>query len=330
MSVFSVNTLSSWTIDYFSDSFSGVDKISDSSNITIDQGQATLEDIGGQYESSGYLVSINILPGDLINWEEFSWNDNELANTQITYQVLYFDGENWFLIPDAALPGNSSGFGASPLDLSGLNVGVYGELKIKANLSTGDTALTPILYDWQISWKTTAAVSIPNVTFHLQGEKIIGKDEFEEPIYEYSEDHVSDGSGQITISDLEWDSYTFSVDPLAGLDLKDINPYPQPIGLSPDVTLSVNLYLEAQNSVFITVQDDETEDGIFSAEVRLFNSGLGYDVTQYTDEQGETYFIPLDSAVYNVEIEGPGCSSYSGTISVSGYGFEIINLQRIE
>lgn len=324
VSSFSVETLSPWGMDYFSDSFLDSNKISEFSDVVIGESEVKLATADGGYKDSGYLVSTVIEPATLINWQEFSFSDSEPAGTQILYRVFYFDGENWVLIPDADLPDNSAGFGASPVNLSGLDIITYSQLKIKANFSTTDPATSPVLYDWQVSWKSSEATLIANINFHLQGAKIIGKNGAEQPVYKYSQDHTSSSAGRIAISNLEWDSYTFSVNSATGLDLENINPSPQPIGLAPDVSLEVALYLESQNSLLIAVQDIDTTDPIFSAEVKLDGK------VQYTNEDGQTYFIPLEIATYNLEISAPGYSDSSSTVSVSGDEIKIINLQQLE
>lgn len=171
---------------------------------------------------------------------------------------------------------------------------------------------------------------IHNVTFKLTGAKIIGLDSDENPVYKYSQDHTTNGPGKIDIPNLEWDSYTFSVDKVAtGLDLIAIESPPgteivQPLDLSPDMHQDVRLVLKAQNSLLVAVQDIETGEPIFSAEVSLDAN------TQYTDEDGQTYFIPLEAADYTLEVQAPGYSDYAGIVSISGDEMKIINLQQIE
>ncbi|MBM3250640.1 MAG: carboxypeptidase regulatory-like domain-containing protein [Candidatus Nealsonbacteria bacterium] len=329
LSSFSVETLSPWGLGYFSDSFLNENKISELLELVVSGGQVQLatDDVG--YKEAGFLASVAIAPDNLIIWKDFSFNDLEEAETQISYNVLYFDGENWVLIPDTDLSGNSTGFMVSPVDLSGLDVNNYSQLKVKANFSTTNPEKTPILYDWQVSWKNSQATPIANISFNLQGAKLIGKDGDEQPVYKYSQNHTTGGDGRTNIPNLEWDSYTFFINPAIGLKLEDTEPSPQPIGLNPETSLTVILYLKAQNSLLVAVQNIETGEPIFSANVRLYNDS-GFDIVQYTDEKGETYFIPLEADTYTIEVQASGYSNYSSAVSVSGDETKIINLEQIE
>jgi len=129
---------------------------------------------------------------------------------------------------------------------------------------------------------------------------------------------------------LEWDSYTFSVDPESGLDLVGIVPSEHPIGLPPDSSIDVSLYLDSQDSLLLSVQDSITLEPVFSGEARLYNTGLNYDKVQYTDKKGQTYFVPLEPAVYDLEVSSAGYSSVLTSVSVSGAKTKTINLERVE
>ncbi len=330
VSSFSVDTLSTWGTDNFSDSFFDESKISATSSAVIIGGEINLASTTETgYASFGYAVSQTITPLNLDKWQEFSWNDfEEPATTTIKYQALYFNGLNWVTVPDATLAGNEGGFTNSPVSLTNLATTTYPELRIKANLSTSDASTTSAVYSWQVTWLTANATPIGNTTFNLQGAKIVGLDASEQSIYKYSVNHTTNSSGHKDISSLEWDSYTFSVAPETGLDLIGTDPSPQPIGLVPSVNQAVKLYLDSQNSLLVTVQNSETLAPVFSASVRLYKTG--YDKTQYTDEKGQTLFIPLTVGAYNLEVQAPAYSPYSGSISISGDNTKIINLEQIE
>lgn len=330
VSAFSVNTLSPWGSESFSDSFNDESKISEKSNVAISGGEVNLATSSEGELFSGYLISASTSPANLLQWDEFSFSDSEPENTDLKYQIYYASGTEWYLIPETDLSGNSVGFDASPVDLSNLATATYSQLKLRGNLSTNSATTTPALFDWQVSWLTSAATPIPNVTFNLRGEKIIGLDASDNPVYKYSIATASDAAGRKDLADLEWDSYTFSAATETGLDLVNTDPSPQPIGLSPNTTLPVKLYLEAENSLLLTIQNIETLEPIFSAIVRIYNSGSGYDKTQYTDEKGQTHFIPLAVATYNLEVSAPGYSSASTTVWVSGDVTKTVKLKQLE
>lgn len=190
------------------------------------------------------------------------------------------------------------------------------------------------LSTFSINTISLSEIEIPDVSFSLQGEKIIGKDISENPIYKYTDSHVSDSNGYIEIQGLEWDSYNFSIDEESGLDLVDIKiddiSTEQPIGLAPETNLLVNLYLEAENSFLINIQNASTTEPIFSAQARLYNIALDYDKIQHTNQNGQTYFIPLETGLYNLETSASGYLDYNTSVNISGDVTKIIGLEQVE
>lgn len=322
---FSVDTLSPWGFDNFSDSFSNQDKISEINNLEVTDDEVKLV----SPHIDGFLISISIEPESLEGWYELSFSDLEPANTDLKYQIYYYTDENWELVPDDPyLPGNSAGFDDSPVDLSGLDITTHSQLQLHGNFHR-DTADddSPILYDWQVSWITSEATSMPLATFNLRGEKIIGTDASEDPVYKYSITTNSDSSGYINIPYLEWDLYTFSTEGTS-LDLVDINPSPQPINLLPTITQPVILYLQAENSLLVSVLDNNTGEPVFDASVRLYK--VGYNTTQYTNDKGQTYFIPLEVETYNLEVRALNYSDFDTTVNISGDHTQIFLLEQTD
>jgi len=326
LSAFSIETKSSRGKTSFEDNFDNADKISEQSNIVVSNGEVTLAKTNGDYFSSGYLISTDISSPNLQGWEQFSWVESVPAASDIIYQLLYFDTDisEWTLIPNEDLPNNSTGLGPSPVELSTLDCVVYNTLRAKATLSTADLSQTPTLLEWKVSYFTRVANPV-TATFTLRGEKLVGKDEAEEPIYKYPPSrHIIVYSGEI--SDLEWDTYNFSDFSINDEDVELEEGIPgeiQPDGsltvaLSPNTTQLSTLFLSAENTLLVKVKDSETSNPIFSANVRIYNFGLAYDKTQQTNEGGETFFIPLEEATYNLEITAEGYQVYTGQINVLG------------
>jgi hypothetical protein len=82
-------------------------------------------------------------------WGSLSWNDNETTG-DIRYRIEYLAGSTWTLVPDADLPGNSSGFGTGPVSLLSLSPTTYNQIRVRANLT--NIGGTPRLLDWTIAW----------------------------------------------------------------------------------------------------------------------------------------------------------------------------------
>lgn len=329
ISSMSIKTLSNYGQEFFFDSFFDENKISEKENVLISNGQATLATTSQGYLSSGRLISIEIFPLNLIEWQEFSFTDEEPTDTDLKYQIYYASGTEWVLIPDSDLLGNSTGFDHSPVNLSSLATTTYQKLKIKANFSTDYASSTPILKDWQISWKSSLSIPIDNVIFNLRGDKIIGKDSSENPIYKYSTTTTSDFKGEKNLQNLEWDIYYFSnfQKDSQNLDLATSTPE-HPVSLGPNENLEVKIYLESQNSLLLTVKDLVSLEPIFSATTTL--SATGFEKTQYTDQNGQTIFIPLEEKIYSLSVESPGYFSTSTTIYVSGKTTKFIKLSSPE
>ena len=100
--------------------------------------------------------------------------------------------------------------------------------------------------------------------------------------------------------------------------------------LLPDTNQSVILHLRAENSFLLTVLDGTTGNPVLGAGVRLYNTGLGYDTVQYTNEKGQTYFIPLEAANYNLEVRALNYADFDIMVSVSGDNSELISLEQTD
>lgn len=78
----------------------------------------------------------------------FSSTGSGTTTLQIQYQT---GGGLWELIPDVDLPGNSTGFTSSPVDLTGVDVATYPVIRLFATLQCA-AASCPSLDDWTVEW----------------------------------------------------------------------------------------------------------------------------------------------------------------------------------
>lgn len=332
-STFNIRTLSPESADRFVDTFVDETKILEKNNIDVFVGQAKLAKVGGEtyYHNSGHLISEEVDSDILVSWNNFYFSDSEPANTSIVYQILFYDsfGGIWDVVP---------GFGAiteSPVDLSGLDIATYPKLKIRGDFTTTDTDFSPLLEDWQITWTTSAPITIGNVDFSLLMEtdlddapKVVGTDIGDNSIYKYEQSHSTNSSGSLSFNAMEFGKYIFSDFSIGGSAInlrEDLSP--QPVVLEPGTTQAVDLYLESMNSLFVQVGDKISGDPISLAPVKLSNAGLGYDITQFTDTNGRTLFIPLEPEIYNLEVSTTGYATSTDSVVVSGAVEQIVEME---
>lgn len=161
---------------------------------------------------------------------------------------------------------------------------------------------------------TQTCTPVGNIDFSLKGSKLIGTNP---DVPKYNTTHVTDATGQKTISNLEWDTYdlllTDSVYDLAG------TVPPMPLILNPNANQNLKLTVQTKNpnSLLVTVKDAGTQLPLSDADVRL--QGAGFDTTLTTSRgflrqtdwsggAGQEDFI--DPAKYfdsdgNIEISDP-------------------------
>jgi len=101
-----------------------------------------------------------------------------------------------------------------------------------------------------------------------------------------------------------------------------------PISLSPDTNLDVSFYLEAQNSLLVSVQNSETLEPVFSAKVKILAEN--FEETEYTNEKGQAIFIPLSSQNYSISVEAQGYTATSTNVFVSGKTTKVVKILQIE
>lgn len=315
------------------DSFDDESKISEKFQVVASSTLLAMileEQAPNQYFSSGYFLSATITPVSLVEWGRLNWSDETPISTEIKYQLLYFTAGNWVLIPDADLTvggvTNSQGFFDPPVDLSGIDPLKYPSVTLKANFSTTDPAQTPILFDWQITWfSSDTTTPVPNLAFTVTGAKSLGTDGSGQPVYKYQENLSTDSNGQLTIPNLEWDSYKITVSgTTTGYDLANSSPA-QPINLDPNTPKTVVLKLaDHQSHTLLAAVKDPAGQALAGANVRLFKTG--YDKTKLSSESGQTFFSPLSQTAYTLEVKMSGYQDWSEQINIAGQSEQTVTM----
>ena len=311
------------------DSLDGTSFISATSNTIVYSGELQLaEKTPGVFYASGSMSSIYVdAPSNIISWGELNWTEAEPGSTSANLQVYYKNtGGTRTIVPDSDLSGNSSGFASGPIDLSGLDVATYDELSIEVQLTTGASAATPDLRDWSIDY-VYGPIFEGNIDIDVIGAKTIGSTGGGSSLHKYSDTIQTNASGTNTTGDLEWDTYTFTVDATHNVDVVRNCPL-TPYTLDPgeDVTVEFIMSTSTSHSLLVSVTDATTGLTINDATVRLYRTSSGFDKTQSTTRCGQVFWGGVSTGTegggdgYSIDVSATGYTTEqrSGTVDISG------------
>jgi len=323
----SIDGISPGGFDDFGDTFENEDYI-ELINTEISGESVTLPG-PPPYPENGIAISKEIMPANLVRWEEFTSSESEPAGTAVKYQILYFNGTDWAPVSDDYIGGNGSGLTGSPINLSGVPLAAdYQKLKIKAVLSTSDESAAPKVDNWRLTWVSNAGLPASGAVFHLRGTKTIGKDGADN-VYKYSQDLTLDAAGHLDLTEMDADRYYFSTAASSTIDVVGVDPL-SPVNAPSESVTAVKLFLSPENSLLLSVSAADSLTPVFGATVRLVNLSNGYDSSKITGTDGQTYFMPLQDGVYDLEIQSYGYENYSGSITISGQTVKSADIVRAE
>ncbi len=159
----------------------------------------------------------------------------------------------------------------------------------------------------------TTCSAIGGVGFNLHGSKVLG---LNPDVYKFTQNFSTDGSGNYSFANVEWDNYLLS---LTGASYDIAGTIPMlPLNMTAGLNQEVTAVLRAHtsNSVLINVVDAGTKLPLSNATVHL--SGSGYDQTLTTDLG---YLRQTDWSGGSGQISYGLDDKYfsdSGTLSISG------------
>ncbi len=156
--------------------------------------------------TAGSFRGLPVAPSYLVRWTSAAFATSLPAGTSVLVRVLDASGA---LLPDSVLPGNSSGFSASPISLTGVSTTTYPSLVLSASLASAATTSAPTVLDWTAS-SVVGPIPAPNVPFTLTGAKRKGTTGAGAPIYKTVIATTSDQTGVRNLS-LEWDIYNLVI-----------------------------------------------------------------------------------------------------------------------
>lgn len=306
-----VRTLEPPAQGLFRDTFSNMASVATSSDVTAAGEGLRVAAVGSGYEEAGIAIATTTAPAPLERWEQAAWQASSTASS--TYAIQLYEVEahgtttEYTLLPDTVLPGNSTGFTESPLDLSQVNVANYPALALGVRFqhTGGEPA---VLGEWSLS-HVSAQQPIAGVTLSVRGEKTIGTNGGA-PVYKFTETVTTDSGGEAVTTAREWDRYHVAIDDNAeGYDIQSVTPL-VPYALDPgeSATLTLELVPDAPHSLRVSVVDSGGEP-LHGAQVTL--SRIGFEETMETPAHGQVFFGDMTNADdYTLTVSRPGYDTY--------------------
>ena len=294
--------------------------IASSSSTTVTGGALGLS----SGSTSGVAYSTTTSPSYLSSWSALSWDSSLPSGTSAVLHLYQASGNSFTLVPDAYVPGNSSGFTSSPVSLAGIPTSTYPGLTIGAALSTQNASNTPQILDWSLSYNQGPS-PVPSIPFTLQGTKTIGTTALGAAIYKVSQSLSTDATSQYSTSTLEWDSYTLSVATTTGYDLASACPS-QPVSISPGSSVTDDLYVLPHTQYNLQVFVRGASSGLAIANATTSLSKTGFAATQLADSCGTSFFSGLSNAAYTLSVSAPGYTATTTSVTVTGQTVKTISL----
>ncbi len=285
-----VRTLSGKTTQVYSEAFTDMAGIADSTGIAVEGDAVGLATSSGAFVPSGLLFLTPLTPSPLEAWEFLVASGTVPFNTTATIR-FYTSASSSDLIPDSDLLGNGVGFSLGTIDISSLSNVTYPSLVVGITLETLDTAVTPSVDTVQLYYLESEA-SIGGVNVSMQGSKTIGFDGGGSAVYKNASSVTTDSNGEYEFPALEWDAYTF-ISP--GYDIAEACSG-NPLDLRPGSDETIDLTLAADSATTLRVVAETVLGAkIINAEVKLERPG--FSGISNTSTCGQVFFTGLNGNI---------------------------------
>lgn len=183
----------------------------------------------------------------------------------------------------------------------------------------------------------TSYVLYDYIPFRVHGTKEIGRDAIDQPVYKFDQVVNTGATGEVIITDIEWDNY--EIDLQQGALLEVIGSWGLlPISVQPggNKTFQIVLGNNMPSSLRVAALANETT-ALENVQVRLQHLGLAIDQTRTVaglgkPDQGQVYFpvVPPSLEPYQITLSLDGYLTSTASATVSGDSVEVFTLSQEE
>lgn len=174
-------------------------------------------------------------------------------------------------------------------------------------------------------------VPFQGVVLDVVGTKEIGRTSTDDPVYKFNQQVTSGSGGSVTVSGMEWDTYTVSAPAASSVDIAGTYPF-SPFALLPGASIDFKVLTNANsaNSLLVRVKN-QTDSPIASASVQLLQLNPPFIATKATGlanqpDWSQAFFDSLSVGLYNVLVRAGGYQEATASVSVSGDDIETFSL----
>lgn len=309
----------------FKDLFNSTANVESAFDTEVTGGSVRLVN-SGSYAASGTMYLNPVTPTSIDSWEVAIVAGDRPVSTD--YKLQFFTGSTTkTLIPDVDLPGNSAGFSSTRIDMRNLDALAYPSIIPGLTLETGNTSVTPSVESLALYYQESG-VSFGAAAFGIRGEKIIGTNASSSPIYKFNTTFNTNGSGQYSFNNLEFDQYTITT-PGSYTIAQACSRHPVVHSAGIDTETRLLLQSTPTNSLRVVVVDSSGLS-IPGASVTLSRSG--FNVSIDSSFCGQSFFSSGVSSNndYEVAVSSPGYSSETVTgVDITGNSVITVTLSGL-
>jgi hypothetical protein len=202
------------------------------------------------------------------------------------------------------LPGNSSGFVTTSVDLTELDPVSFPTLYVGITLQTTDTSVTPTVDNLALFYDEVRT-TLANANFSIRGNKSIGTTATSAPIYKYTDTNQTDASGELLLPELEFDEYVFA---FPGYDIATAcDDHPTTHRAGEDTDIELWLVGDDTNTLRVKVED-MSGNALPGAEIEITRPSSPFNRLEVTNNCGQSFFTGGIGAEtdYELEVRAPG------------------------
>jgi hypothetical protein len=174
-----------------------------------------------------------------------------------------------------------------------------------------------------VSDRTNNFNSIGNVTFQLRGQKTLGTDVSDLPIYKYDEVLTTDGGGNLSIENLEWDNYEVFLPSAGSYDIAATNPL-VPFSLLPDSLTNLTFIASSKTLHRLYAIFTDSSSTLISSVSATLSDKAGFNQTKLSGsdddpDTGQIFSPNLSATKYSLTATAAGFIDFDTSIKVSDY-----------